>query len=235
MDGKSKRSRLIVNEKTVEAYEWGETGPYVLCVHGWSGRSTQFHAIIEMLLQQGYRVLSFDAPAHGRSTGEDSNLVEFAQCINALVEQQKELPIAMIGHSLGGVASMLYQREFDRQIPQVTINSPVIADEIFANYAFRINGNKEKIEGWLNGFVKEKIGKEFYEVTGEYLAIDFPKVPFLICHDKDDREASIINLKALKDKLPQAETFETETFGHVRLLRAEPLLERLKQFMKAIG
>lgn len=235
MDAKAQRQTLRVEGIPIEVYTWGEKGPYVLCVHGWSGRGTQFYAIAEMLLSNGFRVATFDAPAHGRSPGERTNLVEFAQCINAVVQSEKSDPVVLIGHSLGGVASMLYQTEYGKQIPQVTINSPVMEDEIIENYALRINAKAHRVKGWLNDYVKEKIGKNFYEVTGEYLAESFPKVPFLICHDKDDREASIRNLHRLHEKLPLSETFETEGFGHVRLLRADPLLDRLKQFTKGLG
>lgn len=41
-------------------------------VHGWSGRGTQMSKIAEALVEQGYRIISFDAPAHGKADGKIS-------------------------------------------------------------------------------------------------------------------------------------------------------------------
>jgi pimeloyl-ACP methyl ester carboxylesterase len=51
--------------------EWGE-GPVILCVHGWSNRGLRFSPLIEVLADAGYRLVTFDAPAHGRSQGATS-------------------------------------------------------------------------------------------------------------------------------------------------------------------
>src|SRR5262245_22720923 len=45
-------------------WKWG-TGPTVLLVHGWGGRSSQLGAFVTALVRAGYSALAFDAPAHG--------------------------------------------------------------------------------------------------------------------------------------------------------------------------
>src|SRR3972149_4707596 len=47
---------------------WG-AGPVVLMVHGWNGRGAQLGAFAPELVRAGYRVVTFDTPAHGRSPG----------------------------------------------------------------------------------------------------------------------------------------------------------------------
>ena len=44
-----------------------ETAPWIFAIHGWEGRPTQFRVLAAPLLARGFRVLSIEAPGHGRS------------------------------------------------------------------------------------------------------------------------------------------------------------------------
>ena len=72
----------------LSALRWGN-GPTVLLMHGWEGRPTQFAALIETLVRAGHTVVSLEGPGHGRSPGEQANVVLFAR---ALLEAAAELP-----------------------------------------------------------------------------------------------------------------------------------------------
>lgn len=54
-DGETRRNRV------------GNEGPAVLLVHGWQGRRSQLVKIAVDLAEKGYRVITFDGPAHGSS------------------------------------------------------------------------------------------------------------------------------------------------------------------------
>ena len=45
--------------------------------HGWDGRASQFSVLARDLIAEGYRVVSFDAPAHGASAGRRTYLVDW--------------------------------------------------------------------------------------------------------------------------------------------------------------
>lgn len=85
--------------------EWGE-GPVVLCVHGWSSRGLRFSPLIEVLRDSGYRVVAFDAPAHGRSSGRHIDLMDY---VDALMEVSRRVgPIhGIVAHSFGATATLL--------------------------------------------------------------------------------------------------------------------------------
>ena len=53
---------------TVRGWRIGE-GPAVLLVHGWGGRASQLLSLAEPLLGAGCSLVTFDAPAHGLSSG----------------------------------------------------------------------------------------------------------------------------------------------------------------------
>jgi alpha-beta hydrolase superfamily lysophospholipase len=77
-------------------------GKRVLLVHGWSGRGTQLFKIADELLKQGYSTISFDAPAHGKSPGKTTIMVDFITTIE--INKQFGPFDAAIGHSLGGMS-----------------------------------------------------------------------------------------------------------------------------------
>lgn len=84
--GKAEHSRISVNNVDVKVNTWGRGIP-VLFIHGWSGRGTQVLHFIETLLQAGYRVISFDGPAHGETAGRKTRIMEFTDVVLALGEK----------------------------------------------------------------------------------------------------------------------------------------------------
>ena len=91
-----------INSQNIATFIWGQPElPAILLVHGWSGRGTQLGAFVEPLLDAGYRVISFDAPAHGKSSGKQTNLYEIADVILALQEHYGKFD-SVITHSFGG-------------------------------------------------------------------------------------------------------------------------------------
>jgi len=90
---------------TLVGYSWGH-GPTILVVHGWAGRTTQLGAFVAPLVAAGYRVIGFDLPAHGRSDGEQTNLLEFRDVLLEL--GRRHGPFAgVIAHSMGGAAATM--------------------------------------------------------------------------------------------------------------------------------
>ena len=85
---------------SLACWSWGD-GPTVFLLHGWGGRAGQLGAFVQPLLQAGYSVLAFDAPAHGQSTGETTSAPTFARALRAVVQRFGPAH-AVIGHSMGG-------------------------------------------------------------------------------------------------------------------------------------
>src|SRR5262245_23043113 len=62
------------------ATRWGdEKAPAILLAHGWLGRGAQLGKLVEPLLEKGFQVIAWDAPAHGDSSGTRANLRLFAE------------------------------------------------------------------------------------------------------------------------------------------------------------
>ncbi|HUR94315.1 MAG TPA: alpha/beta fold hydrolase [Gemmatimonadales bacterium] len=90
-------------------WEWGE-GPTIVLVHGWGSRAGRFSVMAGALADSGFRVVAYDAPAHGRSTGRFASLPEFARALRSVGDAVGPV-FGLVGHSLGGAAATLALRD----------------------------------------------------------------------------------------------------------------------------
>src|SRR5260370_8004934 len=78
---------------------WG-SGPTVILIHGWEGYAAQLTHFVGPLVDAGFRVVSFDMPAHGSSTGRQISVFDMSRAIRAVGEVFSPTR-AGIAHSLG--------------------------------------------------------------------------------------------------------------------------------------
>jgi hypothetical protein len=116
---KALKQTIKVNEfrnpkKKVEMkyYVWGSSHRTVLLVHGWDAMALDFYKMIPVLVENGYRVIAIDGPAHGGSEGETSNLLHFKESLAQLIDKIG-VPYALVGHSMGGGACAYLLMEYD--------------------------------------------------------------------------------------------------------------------------
>jgi hypothetical protein len=76
----AQRETIIVNDLPIAVYIWPRQNMdydrTVLFIHGWTGRGTQIINYLDRLNAAGYRVISFDGPAHGASPGRQTSVLE---------------------------------------------------------------------------------------------------------------------------------------------------------------
>jgi alpha-beta hydrolase superfamily lysophospholipase len=88
----------------VQAYEWDGAGPTVLIVHGWISHSARFAPLIQALRARGFRVIAFDAPAHGRSGGRRADLNAFRAALEGTAARLGPVH-AVVAHSFGALCT----------------------------------------------------------------------------------------------------------------------------------
>ena len=86
----------------IKGFKWvGTTNRKALLVHGFQGDSGSLARFYTTpLLEKGYTVLAFDAPAHGLSEGNRSNIIQYANLIKEILADNPEVEI-VIAHSFG--------------------------------------------------------------------------------------------------------------------------------------
>ena len=69
--GGARVGELVFGRERLTTYTWGDPTrqPAVLLAHGWSSFGLRFLPWVAPLRRAGYAVVTFDQPAHGRSSG----------------------------------------------------------------------------------------------------------------------------------------------------------------------
>lgn len=212
----------------LSALRWG-SGPTVLLMHGWEGRPTQFAELIKALVQAGYGVLALDAPAHGRSPGQEANVVVFAR---ALLEAAGELPPlqAVIGHSMGGASALLATQMGLRTGAVVSIAAPsriLTMLRLFARYM----GLPARAGAHFVRLVEEKAGMPAAHLDVARYQLDFPG---LIVHAADDPVVPYSEAQAIHEAWLDSRLLRLEQGGHQRLLSDPQLVQAVMQLLAAL-
>lgn len=219
----AKQSSIKINHKNIVLFEWGKAeNPVAVVVHGWSGRATQFHKFIQPLLNQGYNVVGFDAPAHGLSEGKSTNIKEFYEVLHHIQNNIGEIKIG-IGHSFGGVSLLYSIKEGLNLDTVIMISSPTIGADILSSFRKKINASIHT-DTALRKMVIQKFDLDFEEITAcELIKVITVKNHFII-HDKDDKEVPYSNALSLQQENTQINLLLTNNLGHTRILRDDEVV-----------
>ena len=95
---------LSYDNLNIATYHWEGKNKTILLAHGWESNSSRWSYILEDLKAQDYNIIALDGPAHGKSGGKQFNAILYSEFINVVA--QKFQPEVVIGHSVGGMASV---------------------------------------------------------------------------------------------------------------------------------
>lgn len=218
---KAVKEFIDLDGRKIQVYKWGEGKPIIM-VHGWSGRATQFWKFIKPFNENGFQVISFDGPAHGFSEGKSTNVVEFAAVIDVL--RAKYRTSVLIGHSLGGVSSLISAKNPDGLEKIIMIGSPSIAEEVLNDFLRRIKAGKATGQG-IPDYVHKLTGEKFEHFMSLKVLEHVKDVEVSLIHDTDDNEVSIDHAYAIINKFPDIELYETKGLGHTRILKNEEVID----------
>lgn len=228
----AKDFRITVDNKNIQCYRWGSTGPKIMLIHGWAGRTGQFRKMIPEFVKAGFQVVGFDGPAHGRSDGKQTDILEFGAVMKHLNDTEGGFAGA-VAHSFGGI-SALYAIANGLQIPRlVNIASPTIASQVIHNFRRAINASA-KMEGVIDKYLMAKHGQPFKYFTG-LNAVTMLKQPLRLLHiqDENDPEVGVENASELKNAYPAADIYLTKGLGHTRILKEDSVIEVCIKYLKS--
>ena len=222
------RAERVTFRFGLSGLRWGDRGPVVLAMHGWSGRATQFAAFVEPRVASGRQVIALDAPAHGSSPGSESNVFQFTEALLEAAAEIKGLE-SVIGHSMGGAAA-LYARHLGLPVERVvTIGAPASLQRVLGRFA-----------DWLALPVAAKA--RFIEAVDQHVGVraetlDVARlgaqlgIEALIVHDRDDREVPYLEAEAMTRAWPSAKLLTTQGLGHSRILSDTSVVREAVAFL----
>lgn len=219
------------NRQTIATYSWGQTGPAVLLVHGWSGRGTQLGAFVEPLINAGYRVLSFDGPAHGKSSGKQTNLYEIADVILGLNDRYGPFE-SVITHSFGGPCLAAAMQRGLNTSSVVSISPPARVTTLVEKFTDTLSIPKKAVKDFVRRF-EDAFGKDIFEQASMDNNVRGLDLPALVIHDEDDADIPWREGQAVAQAWKNASFIKTSTLGHRRILRHPSIIEAAVEFVKS--
>lgn len=230
MDRNSIQTKINVTEikKDIVVYQLGNGDKKVLLVHGWSGRGTQLVKFADALVAKGYSIVSFDAPAHGKSPGSTTIMTDFIASI-AEVDRKFGPFDAAVGHSLGGM-SLLNAVKLGLKINRlVTIGSGDKVNDILVDFVSKLE-LKPEFGAHLQQHFEKKYNTEM-ESYSAYLAAQSITIPVLVIHDENDDEVPVSASKNIYSNLKNGELFITNNLGHRKILGSQEVIDKTINFI----
>ena len=228
----SAKSELVLIpeiQKEVMVYVYGYSKTKILLTHGWSGRGTQLFDIADRLLENGMMVISFDAPAHGLSTGKSTDLLEYVAAINYINEIYGPFEAA-IGHSFGGIALFDVQakRPFIKKLITIGIASSIngIVDEFVKRLELK-PVVATKLKGRMRSILKRDIETSSAAENAKKVSI-----PTLVLHDTQDVDVDVSSAYRIRQNLAKGELLVTNGLGHRRIFRDQQVISKIIDFIK---
>jgi len=175
-------------------------------------------------------VIAIDGPAHGKSDGSKTEIMEFASVIERVYLQEKA--VAIIAHSFGGVASLYAMANGLQNKVQINIASPTIGEEIIKSFLKALKAS-ENIGRLFRDFIIKQTGKRFEEFSALEIVKRIPhEFDLLLVYDEDDEEVTMEHAHAIKKVYPQANLFQTKGLGHNRILKEDKVINRCVTFIQ---
>ena len=231
MDENSQQFPLFVPKinKEIVVYEYGASDKKVLLVHGWSGRGTQLVKIADALLEQGFMVYSFDAPAHGKSKGSSTIMIEFIASILELEKKYGPFEYA-IGHSLGGMSILNALKQNFTVKKAVTIGSGDVIQDIIDDFVKNLKLKPEYGLRLKDHFETKFVGK--MDDYSAYKAAQMVQIPVLVIHDLNDGDVSVKSAYHIDKHLAHSELLITEGLGHRKIVGDPAVIEAILKFIE---
>lgn len=226
--GKARRDTLIVDDIPVAVYSWG-AGPVVLFIHGWSGRGSQVAAFAEPLTAAGYTVMSVDAPGHGNTPGDRTNILECAAVVQAFNFRYGPL-YAAITHSFGGMV-LAYAMNKGVSVERVVcISAPAHVDYLLESFAQTLT-IPDAVIADMRRRMEARFPGGYWDNISTVVNVRELDVPALIIHDEYDHSVPWEQGKIIANAWPGARFLKTSGLGHGRILRDKAVVEAVVDFI----
>ena len=212
-------------------YRMGTGSKHLLLVHGWAGRFSQFHMLIDFIekqhptLLEEYTLTGFNAVAHRGAQGKRTMMPEIGTCIAQITSKHGPADL-LIAHSIGCNAAMHATEQSGAKIHrQVLISPPGRISEMVRIFCSALGFN-DKVKARIVANLKQDFGVGFDSFSAPELA---PKntIPTLVAHDTDDRDTPIALGREVGQNMNNGTYIETSGLGHRRILRDPKLAAQI--------
>lgn len=225
-------NHIIDNANNITVYEWGN-GPIIAISHGWNGRACEFYNIIEKLTSSGYRVIAFDYPGHGESTGSETNLVEMSKVLNTFLSHYGQVE-TLICHSLSSLC-VLQLKKISTSLKNIILISPPfslsdVIDEYCKKMPYSLR-TKQHFKTHFNDRFGDSVWNDYtFESPKEIFE---SPIKITIIHDIHDEEVCYDKSRDIIEINPQIRLISTENLGHYKITRSIRTIKHIERIISS--
>jgi len=221
------RFTLESQGQRLTGWEWG-AGPTVVLVHGWGSRAGRFGALGAALRQAGCRVVAYDAPAHGESTGRFASLPEFARALGDVAARVGPIH-GLVGHSLGGAAVAMAMRH-GVEAHRAVLLAPPADVRIFSDLFARSLAIAPTVQATMHRNIERRLRIVWDDLHIPTLVRELPAAA-LVIHDRDDADVPFAHGEEIVGAWAGSRLETTTGLGHRALLRDPAVIARTVAFL----
>jgi len=226
LDKADSYTQLQHGAHSIPVYSWGK-GPVVLGVHGWAGAGIQFGAWVNPLVEAGYRVVLFDAPAHGRAQGSSTDLFEMAE-VTAKVADSVGQVHGILAHSMGCIATARAIKDGLNSQHLVMLAPPLSLTAVMGNLGQQLGLSQDVLNIHLR-LMEERFGQSVWDKLDlEALSRSLTQRGVIVLDD-DDTSVAPNESERISTNWQAAQVLRTRGLGHYRLLWSPLVIETVLQ------
>jgi len=213
----------------IPVWVWGDGPETVILIHGWSGRGLQLGAFVEPLDARGYRVVTFDAPAHGEARGRTSSMPAFAASLGAVARRFGPVT-AVIAHSLGSTAATYALAHRELNAERVVVISPSARLHAVRERFGEMAGFPPTVIDRMRAAFEDRLGFD-WEASEPLRLAPAMAMPSMVVHDTQDRFIPHSEGAELTEAWPDGRLITTTGLGHHRILRDPKVIDSVVSFI----
>lgn len=211
------------------AWQWGPAdGPLVLLVHGWEGRGSQLGAFAGPLADAGFKVVALDAPAHGDSPGEETDIRLLTEALQAAVRLHGQLH-AVIGHSWGAAGAVMLAAQGVVPLGLVLLAPPLWKKGRVERAAQRMGLSTDAQKEFLR-CVQERVGWTYEQIDMRTVARQAP-CSLLVFHDPADEDTDFSDSQEFTALWKDSRLVSCPGRGHYRILVTAEIVTESVRFL----
>ncbi len=215
--------------KTIQCWQWGE-GPQILAVHGWNGKGANLNPFFTPLLQKGYSIVAFDAPAHGKSEGEQTNYFAMTDTVRAMINRTGRMPLeGIIAHSIGAAAVINCLSKESLQ-PRTALIAPALKLKEMLFTTFEKNGVPKNLYMSIIADLEQEFGYSL-ERDNPYNLLEHLNSELMVVHDHKDRMVPFADAFALAGQNSNITFHATKGLGHKHILKDGNTVDTVVQYL----
>ncbi|WP_170152856.1 alpha/beta fold hydrolase [Ulvibacter antarcticus] len=172
-------STTTLDDLEISYIKEGSGEKTLLFVHGLSSNSDAWSKNIE-ILRKDYTCIALDLPGYGRSSKPDVDYTPsyFSEILHQFIEKLELKNIVLIGHSMGGQASIKFVSTFPNEIEKLILIAPAGLEQF----------SETNVVLMKSFFTSELVKNTSDEQIEKNYALNFHVQPFEVTKMIDDRK-----------------------------------------------